>query len=84
MIPGARIQAAIELLDQIGAATVPADRLVGNYFRSRRYAGSKDRRSVTETVYDVLRRQGEYAWRAGGTDTRPRVLAQHMVVKDQK
>ncbi len=78
MIPGARIQAAIELLDQIGAATVPADRLVGNYFRSRRYAGSKDRRAVTETVYDVLRRQGEYAWRAGGGDSRRLVLAHLM------
>jgi len=84
MIPGARIQAAIELLDQIGAATVPADRLVGNYFRSRRYAGSKDRRSVTETVYDVLRRQGEYAWRAGGTDSRRLVLAHLMLDQDRK
>ena len=84
MIPGARIQAAIELLDQIGAATVPADRLVGNYFRSRRYAGSKDRRSVTETVYDVLRRQGEYAWRAGGTDSRRLVLAHLMLDQHQK
>ncbi len=80
MIPGARVQAAIELLDQITAAgaTAPADRLVGNYFRSRRYAGSKDRRAVTETVYDVLRRQGEYAWRAGGGDSRRLVLAHLM------
>ncbi|MDP6872336.1 MAG: RsmB/NOP family class I SAM-dependent RNA methyltransferase [Alphaproteobacteria bacterium] len=80
MIPGARVQAAIELLDQIAAAgtTAPADRLVGNYFRSRRYAGSKDRRAVTETVYDVLRRQGEYAWRAGGGDSRRLVLAHLM------
>ena len=82
MKPGARIQAAIELLDQIGASTVPADRLVGNYFRSRRYAGSKDRRAVTEMVYDILRRRGEYAWIAGGSsgsdgsDGRPLALAQ--------
>ena len=70
MTPGARIQAAIELLDQIAQAAAPADRLVASFFRSRRYAGSKDRRAVTETVYDVLRRQGEYAWRASGADSR--------------
>ena len=80
MTPGARVQAAIELLDQIAAAKTPADRLVGNYFRGRRYAGSKDRRAVTEMVYDVLRRQGEYAWRAGGGDSRHLVLA-HLVAK---
>jgi 16S rRNA (cytosine967-C5)-methyltransferase len=78
MTPGARIQAAIELLDQIADATAPADRLTANFFRSRRYAGSKDRRAVTETVYDVLRRQGEYAWRAGGADSRHLVLAHLM------
>ena len=78
MTPGARIQAAIELLDQIAQAAAPADRLVASFFRSRRYAGSKDRRAVTETVYDVLRRQGEYAWRASGTGSRHLVLAHLM------
>ncbi|MDA1100535.1 MAG: RsmB/NOP family class I SAM-dependent RNA methyltransferase [Proteobacteria bacterium] len=81
MIPGARIQAAIELLDQIADAAAPADHLVAGFFRGRRYAGSKDRRSVTETVYDVLRRKGEYAWWADGTDSRRLVLA-HLMAKD--
>ncbi len=80
MTPGARIQAAIELLDQIAQAAAPADRLVASFFRSRRYAGSKDRRAVTETVYDVLRRQGEYAWRASGADSRHLVLV-HLMAK---
>ena len=78
MTPGARIQAAIELLDQIAAAAAPADRLVASFFRNRRYAGAKDRRAVTETVYDILRRQGEYAWRASGADSRHLVLAHLM------
>ena len=82
MIPGARVQAAIELLDQIAAAPDPADRLVAGYFRKRRYAGSKDRRAVAETVYDVLRRQGEYAWRAGGSDSR-RLLLAHLMAKGE-
>ncbi len=82
MTPGARLQAAIELLDQIAGAEAPADRLVGNYFRSRRYAGSKDRRWVTDMVYDVLRRRGEYAWRAGGTDGRRLAFVHLMGAED--
>ncbi|MEM9500908.1 MAG: RsmB/NOP family class I SAM-dependent RNA methyltransferase [Pseudomonadota bacterium] len=63
MIPAARVQAAIELLDLIiDAAKVegaPADRLISKYFKSRRYAGSKDRRAVRELVYRAIRHCGE-------------------------
>ena len=59
MTPAARVQAAIELLDQIITAArgkgAPADRLIADYFRQRRYAGSKDRRAVRELVYAVIR-----------------------------
>lgn len=62
MTPAARVQAAIELLDAvIGAAQgqgAPADRLVAEYFRTRRYAGSKDRRAIRELVYDAIRACG--------------------------
>ena len=59
MTPAARLAAAVELLDAIGAAPTPAEQHVSAYFRARRYAGSKDRRWVTEFVYRALRRQGE-------------------------
>ena len=63
MRPAARVQAAIELLDQIieGARNegAPADRLISAYFRDRRYAGSKDRRAVRELVYRAVRHCGE-------------------------
>ena len=63
MKPAARVQAAIELLDNIIAAAksegAPADRLISNYFRERRYAGSKDRRAVRELVYRAIRACGE-------------------------
>ena len=59
MTPAARVQAAIELLDQIIEAAkskgAPADRLIADYFRARRYAGSKDRRAVRELVYQAIR-----------------------------
>ena len=63
MTPGARAQAAIELLDAIIAAArdagPAADTLIARYFAGRRYAGSKDRRAVRELVYAVIRANGE-------------------------
>lgn len=63
MTPAARVQAAIELLDQIieGAESkgAPADRLISAYFKQRRYAGSKDRRAVRDLVYRAIRLCGE-------------------------
>ncbi len=63
MTPAARVQAAIELLDQIIEAArgqgAPADRLIAAYFKQRRYAGSKDRRAVRELVYRAVRHCGE-------------------------
>ncbi|WP_336986307.1 RsmB/NOP family class I SAM-dependent RNA methyltransferase [Altererythrobacter aquiaggeris] len=62
MRPSARVQAAIELLDSIIAAArsggSPADRLIADYFKLRRYAGSKDRRAVREMVYSAIRACG--------------------------
>lgn len=59
MTPAARVEAAIELLDQVIAAArakgAPADRLIADYFRARRYAGSKDRRAVRDLVYRAIR-----------------------------
>jgi 16S rRNA (cytosine967-C5)-methyltransferase len=57
--PSARVQAAIELVDEVAAAArgggAAADTLVARYFKTRRYAGSKDRRAVRELVYRAIR-----------------------------
>jgi 16S rRNA (cytosine967-C5)-methyltransferase len=59
MTPAARMQAAIELLDGIVAAAreggAAADTLIARYFKTRRYAGSGDRRAVRELVYRAVR-----------------------------
>lgn len=63
MTPSARVQAAIEILDLVVAAArddgSPADRIIAEWFRSRRFAGSKDRRAVRELVYQAIRACGE-------------------------
>src|SRR5881628_459211 len=63
MTPAARLQAAIEVLDEVIAAArddgPPADTIVTRYFKHRRYAGSTDRRAVRELVFRAIRRSAE-------------------------
>ena len=63
MTPAARLQAAIEVLDEVIASArddgPPADAIVNHYFKQRRYAGSKDRRAVRELVFRAIRRSAE-------------------------
>lgn len=63
MTPAARVQSAIDLLDQIihaaregGAA---ADTIATRFFKERRYAGSGDRRAIRELVWRAIRRFGK-------------------------
>ncbi|NQV82283.1 MAG: RsmB/NOP family class I SAM-dependent RNA methyltransferase [Rhodospirillales bacterium] len=62
MTPGARTQAVIELLDAIQSGNEPTDRIIDAYFRKRRFAGSGDRRSVNQTVYEILRHRARLDW----------------------
>jgi 16S rRNA (cytosine967-C5)-methyltransferase len=63
MTPAARLQAAIEILDEVIASVrddgPPADSIVTRYFKIRRYAGSKDRRAVRELVFRAIRHSAE-------------------------
>jgi 16S rRNA (cytosine967-C5)-methyltransferase len=63
MTPAARVQAAIEILDEVITSArddgPPADAIVQRYFKVRRYAGSKDRRAVRELAFRAIRRSGE-------------------------
>lgn len=63
MTPAARLEAAIEVLDEVIASArddgPPADAIVTRYFKQRRYAGAKDRRAVRELVFRAIRRSAE-------------------------
>lgn len=54
MTPGARVAAAITVIDQIGAG-MPAEQALTAWARGSRFAGSKDRAAVRDHVFDVLR-----------------------------
>ena len=63
MTPQARVQAAIDVLDLVIEAArrggAPADRIITDWFRSRRFAGSGDRRAVRDLAYAAIRVCGD-------------------------
>jgi 16S rRNA (cytosine967-C5)-methyltransferase len=88
MTPGARVQASIELLSAIDAENQPPDQIIDGYFRTRRYAGSGDRRDVSARVYDILRRRAKLDWwteRTGlGLEAQPRSRTiAHLILQER-
>ncbi|KGM88644.1 tRNA and rRNA cytosine-C5-methylase [Roseovarius mucosus DSM 17069] len=73
MTPGARVSAAIEVLERIRAGE-PAERALTNWARGARYAGSKDRAALRDHVFSVLRCWRSCAARGGGADGRALML----------
>ena len=84
MTPAAQIQASIELLEEIFDKRRPADRLIAQYFRARRYIGSKDKRSISKTIYQVLRQRAcfEYLLQIQNLPTSARFLVAVSLLKE--
>ncbi len=75
MNPAARVQAAIDILAALDGTQQPVDRYLKDFFKARRYAGSKDRRAIAELVFDGMRHRASFAHRMGGDSARQRVIA---------
>jgi 16S rRNA (cytosine967-C5)-methyltransferase len=79
MLPSATIEAVIDLTAQVSTSLKEngpaADVLTRKYFSLRRYAGSKDRRRVTNLLYDIIRRWG-YLYEISDGFARRMVLAE--------
>ena len=73
MTPAARVQAAIELLDEIQAGA-PAERALTGWARRSRFAGSKDRAAVRDHVFQALRCLRSYACLGGAATGRGLML----------
>ncbi|MEB8386284.1 RsmB/NOP family class I SAM-dependent RNA methyltransferase [Rhodobacteraceae bacterium KMM 6894] len=73
MTPAARIQAAIEVLDQIGDGTAAEKALTG-WARRARFAGSGDRAAVRDHVFQALRCWASYAALGGADSGRGRMI----------
>jgi len=71
MTPAARLQAVIDILST-GSAQ-PLERQLKAWFRGHRFAGSGDRRAITERIYAIFRHHAHFMHRIGSDS--PRVLA---------
>lgn len=67
MTPGARVAAAIEVLDLIIGGTA-GERALTTWGRQHRFAGSKDRAAIRDHVFDALRCRRSFA-AYGGAET---------------
>ncbi|OYW54302.1 MAG: SAM-dependent methyltransferase [Rhodobacterales bacterium 32-66-7] len=73
MTPGARASAAMGVLDQV-LAGAPVERVLTNWARGARYAGSSDRAALRDIVFQCLRCRSSYAALGGGLTGRGLVL----------
>ncbi len=62
---GGRIQAAIEVLEDIIGQHTPAAHALRDWGKAHRFAGSKDRAAIGGIVFDALRRKSSTLWRMG-------------------
>lgn len=73
MTPGARIQAAVEVLTDILERHRPVSEALSDWGKSHRFAGSGDRNAIGGVVYDALRQRSSIGWRFDSDS--PRALA---------
>lgn len=89
MRPNAHYQTTLEILDTYCPTKSPLASHIKKELKNRRYAGSKDRRAITQIVYDIMRR-GPLLLEAldlktwGKNKGRPLMLAYLTLYKDQK
>ena len=63
MRPGGRVQAAIEVLDEVIERHRPANVVLADWGRNHRFAGSGDRAAIGNLVFDALRKRASSAAR---------------------
>ncbi|RIA56632.1 RsmB/NOP family class I SAM-dependent RNA methyltransferase [Dichotomicrobium thermohalophilum] len=73
MQPGARLQAAIEVLAEILNRHRPAAQALSDWGRAHRFAGSGDRAAIGNIVFDALRKRNSLSFLMGAET--PRALA---------
>jgi len=71
---GARYKAVFELMQEVFKDRQPADNLINNYFRDRRYIGSGDRRFIAETIWEIIRHRSRLEFEAGELNPRKMLL----------
>jgi len=74
MQSGARYQAVLDLITTIFEDKQPADKIINDYLRARKYIGSKDRRFISEQVWSLIRNRRKLEFDAQSTNPRKILL----------
>lgn len=74
MQTGARYQAVLDLLTTIFEDKNPADNIINDYLRARKYIGSKDRRFITDLVWQIIRNRLKLGFDANAKTARKILL----------
>lgn len=74
MQTGARYGAILEILEEVCKDKAPADGIINNYLRARKYIGAKDRRFIVEKVWHIIRHRRRLEFDAGTKEARKMLL----------
>lgn len=74
MQTAARYQAVLELIGEIFKDMKPADGIIDVYLKKRKYIGSKDRRFIADTVWEIIRNRMKLEFDAGSKEYRKILL----------
>ena len=62
MLDQERIFCVLELLNLFNKSNKIASKLLQSYFRSKKYIGSKDRRFISQSFWNILRHRFKIHW----------------------
>lgn len=68
----AKYQAVLEIITQVFQDKYPADNILKEYLRNRKYIGSKDRKFITNTVWNIIRHRSRLEFDCESSE--PRML----------
>ena len=74
MTPAARLQAALDLMEDVDSLSRPVDAVVSAWLRGQRKMDDRDRGAILELLYQILRHRARLGWWLDrlGRDDRPR------------
>ena len=70
----AKYRAVWEILQKVLQDQYPADNIIKEYMRNRKYIGSKDRKFITNTVWDIIRHRSRLEFDCGCCEARMLLL----------
>ena len=74
MQSGARYQAILEIITEVFKDEQPADKIINDYTKARKYIGSKDRRFIVDEVWQIIRNRCKLTFDAKSDDPRKILL----------